>query len=72
LDTSFILKHTQSYIYLSDTRSLFCGITHTFVNYELVLVLQKFIVSSCNNIFYIKYIILLKKTMLNQSLYYTI
>jgi len=33
-DAPFILKHTQSYIYLSNiTRSRFCGITQKFVNY---------------------------------------
>jgi len=40
LDASFILKHKQSHIYLSNTRSRFGGITQKFVDYGTVPVLK--------------------------------
>jgi len=41
LGASFILKHAQSYIYLSNTQSRFCEITQKFVDYGPVPVLKK-------------------------------
>jgi len=61
LVTSFILKHTQSYIYLSATRSRFCGITHNFVNYGPVVVLNSSEFWVATIYFTFKYTILLRK-----------
>src|SRR6218665_2386436 len=74
LNASFILKHTQLFIYLSNTRSRFCGLTQKFAIMDRCwnAGANKFLVSSSNNIFYIQRHHFTQKTMLNESLYYAI